>query len=602
MAKPRLLVPKEPSIDLVRIISEGTYTSFASALKEFVSNAYDADAEIVRITIDENCDAISIHDDGHGMSLAEFRDAYVSIARCGKSLPGVQRGRTRKGRQKIGRFGIGALAVIHVADTFRVRSSKRGSRQGFEAEIDLRELRRRYGKGADLSEWWQFEYSEWHNEPINSHFTEVICTGLNEDTKQFLQRPGDKEIGKTFRTIRQLSGVDELTWQLGIICPVEYASTYPFPESDLSRPQDNLVFRKAGRLKKDRLSVLVNATPVTRRVFFPSYGNKTFSKAYEHDFAYQRGLGYEIRCLRSPAGLVPRFEGYLLVQAFQVFPEELRGLLVRIRGVGIGWHRTLNLQGKIPSVLAPNLSGEIWVEGLDEALQFDRESFREDHPLFLQLQRQIADVLEQEAIEFRQRSSRRQDLLHNAKAKESETKEKGQGEAKEGRGDKEATPQPAAEGKPEEREKHPRSGARDLLLPVDIFEQMGNVLPAFENLLNQINGCWERAYYDACALVCRRLLETMIIELYSRRGLGKELYNPDGKYVGLKKLINKLNGDQRFGLGKHFTDELSKVKTLGDLAAHDHMIRIRKPDFDKPVVQHSIERLAHLIGKEPPTK
>ncbi len=47
-----ILVPREPAVDLVRIISEGTYTSFAQALKEFVSNAYDADAGRVDITID----------------------------------------------------------------------------------------------------------------------------------------------------------------------------------------------------------------------------------------------------------------------------------------------------------------------------------------------------------------------------------------------------------------------------------------------------------------------------------------------------------------------------------------------------------------------
>ena len=46
-----MLVPHEPAIDLVRIISERTYASFAQSLKEFVSDAYDAGAGRLDITI-----------------------------------------------------------------------------------------------------------------------------------------------------------------------------------------------------------------------------------------------------------------------------------------------------------------------------------------------------------------------------------------------------------------------------------------------------------------------------------------------------------------------------------------------------------------------
>ncbi len=57
------LVPREPAVDLVGIISEGTYTSTAQSLKEFVSNACDADAAGVDIRIDDEAEGITIRNE-----------------------------------------------------------------------------------------------------------------------------------------------------------------------------------------------------------------------------------------------------------------------------------------------------------------------------------------------------------------------------------------------------------------------------------------------------------------------------------------------------------------------------------------------------------
>ncbi len=102
--------PREPAIDLIRIISEGTYTSFPQAIKEFISNAHDADATMVNINIDDECGSVVIRDNGVGMSLDEYQKYFASIARSGKSASRTTWGRTKLGRLKIGRFGIGSLA------------------------------------------------------------------------------------------------------------------------------------------------------------------------------------------------------------------------------------------------------------------------------------------------------------------------------------------------------------------------------------------------------------------------------------------------------------------------------------------------------------
>src|SRR5262249_25087884 len=103
------------------IISEGTYTSFPQALKEFVSNAYDADAKRVDIRVDEDGNTITIRDDGVGMTLSDFRDYFASIARPGKAGSRTVRGKTQLGRHKIGRYGIGSPAIVGTGDKLKIR-------------------------------------------------------------------------------------------------------------------------------------------------------------------------------------------------------------------------------------------------------------------------------------------------------------------------------------------------------------------------------------------------------------------------------------------------------------------------------------------------
>lgn len=99
----------------------------------------------------EDGSTIIIRDDGVGMTLADFRDFFASIGRPGKSGARAVRGKTVSGRRKIGRFGIGSLAVVGTADKFSVRSTRKASGEGFEASIDLKELRKHFNKGEDLA-------------------------------------------------------------------------------------------------------------------------------------------------------------------------------------------------------------------------------------------------------------------------------------------------------------------------------------------------------------------------------------------------------------------------------------------------------------------
>src|SRR5713226_10621667 len=107
----RIVSPKEPSIDLIRILSEGTYTSFPQALKEFISNSHDAFATEVALRFDDDFSVLSIRDNGEGMSSDDFVNVFASIARTGgKTRLSLET--NRLARERIGRFGIGSLAVV----------------------------------------------------------------------------------------------------------------------------------------------------------------------------------------------------------------------------------------------------------------------------------------------------------------------------------------------------------------------------------------------------------------------------------------------------------------------------------------------------------
>src|SRR5262249_5635259 len=110
----------DPSI--LRELS-GVYKPFVKALKELVSNAFDADADQVHILIADDFTSITISDDGEGMSPFEFRNDFTRIGGGSRRWLGE---RTGKGRLRIGSKGIGFLALARYCSCLEVESA--GSR------------------------------------------------------------------------------------------------------------------------------------------------------------------------------------------------------------------------------------------------------------------------------------------------------------------------------------------------------------------------------------------------------------------------------------------------------------------------------------------
>ena len=131
------------SYRIVELFSEGLYTSPNKAIEELVANSFDAGARSVHVLLSSNLhdqDAtITVFDDGEGMDGTGLKRHWligVSNKRKLSALP--------RGRQQIGKFGIGKLATYVLANRL-THISKCGGKY-YSTSMDYQTIDRRVGQ------------------------------------------------------------------------------------------------------------------------------------------------------------------------------------------------------------------------------------------------------------------------------------------------------------------------------------------------------------------------------------------------------------------------------------------------------------------------
>jgi hypothetical protein len=103
------------SYKIVELFSEGLYASPNKAVEELVANAFDAGAQDVQVLISDNLSeqsaTIVVIDDGEGMNASELKQHWLIGSSNKRELSTLPRG-----RQQIGKFGIGKLATYVLAE------------------------------------------------------------------------------------------------------------------------------------------------------------------------------------------------------------------------------------------------------------------------------------------------------------------------------------------------------------------------------------------------------------------------------------------------------------------------------------------------------
>lgn len=100
-----------------------------------------------------------------------------------------------------------------------------------------------------------------------------------------------------------------------------------------------------------------------------------------------------------------------------------------------------------------------------------------------------------------------------------------------------------------------------------------------EKISNQINGCYEYGWFDACAVMIRRLLETLIIEVFEQYKIETKI-KKNGDYLFLGDLINYALSETSWTLGRNARNALPKLKDIGDKSAHSRRFNAIRHDID----------------------
>lgn len=92
-----------------------------------------------------------------------------------------------------------------------------------------------------------------------------------------------------------------------------------------------------------------------------------------------------------------------------------------------------------------------------------------------------------------------------------------------------------------------------------------------EEVCRELNGSFRHAYYDAAAVMLRRLLETLIIESYEHLGRETEIKDGGGNYFMLSDLTERACGDKGhkgINLGRESKKALKEARHVGNWSAH----------------------------------
>jgi len=102
-----------------------------------------------------------------------------------------------------------------------------------------------------------------------------------------------------------------------------------------------------------------------------------------------------------------------------------------------------------------------------------------------------------------------------------------------------------------------------------------------EKVANQINGCYEKGWFDAAAVMVRRLLETLIIECFENHDISHNIKSSSGDFYFLRDLIGIFLQENTWNVGRNTKKTLPKLKDIGDKSAHSRRYVAKRWDLDK---------------------
>jgi len=435
MAKEKIYVSRKILADIGR----GIYRTPANAIKELISNAFDACATWVKISTNvPYFDVFTCEDNGEGMSVEELKVIFKNIGSSTKRKGGEEyiecknfKNYKNFKRPLIGKIGIGLLAVSQICDKFTIISKKKNQKEALKASIDLLQFEREkaYLNGEGDIALGEYELTTvlvpQEERPIS--YTKIIMESLKKGFQKKLKDEYKKQIIKpkeyfnevnefeTFlvklleqKTLRNISEYDHMIWELGLYCPVKYLET----ENQIFSSKQYIP-NDIERLKQYNFKVYIDGLEIFKSILFKQTEE---IRKQEDDYKIYILPTYE----KEIGGEKLKFHGYIYSQRKKIQPTELQGILIRIKDVAIGtYDKTILKYPREEGPIFSLVSGEIFVEeGLENALNIDRNSFNETHPHYIELQRVVHQFFKEKVVnDIRERSKRRRKIEKQAQIK-----------------------------------------------------------------------------------------------------------------------------------------------------------------------------------------
>lgn len=192
----------QASSRVIARVTDGIYRQPASALRELISNAWDADASGVTILTDApRFSRIYVRDDGRGMSHEVLSRVLKNIGGSAKRRPeGKQLGvtsasdsnRTHGGRLVIGKIGIGLFSISQLARRFQIITKEKGADYRLIAEIQLRTYSHESRSDIATEDDDEFVNGQVfirreHSGDLEAHGTDVVLDDLKPPVRDILR-------------------------------------------------------------------------------------------------------------------------------------------------------------------------------------------------------------------------------------------------------------------------------------------------------------------------------------------------------------------------------------------------------------------------------
>lgn len=379
---------------IVDYLSSGLYESPAACLKELINNSYDADACSVKVFVQPDADRIIISDDGHGMNRRDFEHNFKRISESFKRSGAEYT--EKRNRPKIGKIGIGFIAANEICDIMEIHSTKQGSAELINVTIDFAKMRQ--GLGQRRRSKSDFAKGDYYGKVLQtdkeSHYTQIFLRRVRGEARQILvgahsptghdghryslYGKDERQISHDLLTLPISSWSDfdpysETMLRVALNVPIKYHQNW-VP----SRLKNQVQYLEREVAKLD-FNVYYDGTDLRKPVVLRDEQGDAIVKSFQYD------------------GKSVSATGYFYVHHGSLKPQELNGLIVRIRNAAIGGYDPsfMGFPSSRGQLFQKWISAEVWAsDELEEAMNIDRKTLRLAHPAYVELQKAVHDELE----------------------------------------------------------------------------------------------------------------------------------------------------------------------------------------------------------------